>query len=64
VLLKTYLLYIHHDRSGIPKLEVVTAPSDDAIRELARMRFDESPHHRLVEIWEDDRAVDRIEAID
>jgi hypothetical protein len=64
VLLKTYLLYIHHDRSGVPKLEVITAPSDSAARDLARQRLDESPHHRLVEIWEDDRAVGRIENID
>ena len=64
MLLKTYLLYIHHDRSGVPKLEVITAPNDSAARDLARQRLDESPHHRLVEIWEDDRAVGRIENID
>ncbi|HEY2482312.1 MAG TPA: hypothetical protein VGI30_08975 [Caulobacteraceae bacterium] len=45
----------------MPKLEVVTAPSDVAARELARNRLDESPRHRLVEIWEDDRSVGWIE---
>jgi hypothetical protein len=57
------LLYIHHDRSGVPKLEVVTAPDDAAIREMARIRLEESPRHRRVEIWEDDRSVGSIEDI-
>jgi hypothetical protein len=61
--LRTYLLYIHHDRSGVPKLEVVTAANDDAVREMARIRLGESPRHRQVEIWEDERSVGSIEDI-
>jgi hypothetical protein len=61
VLLRVYLLYIHNDRSSVPKLEVVTAPNDAAVLILARERLNQSPQLVLVEVWEDDRAVGRIE---
>jgi hypothetical protein len=39
---------------------VVRADDDEAARALARERLDSSPHHLLVEVWEDSREVGRV----
>ena len=58
--LKAYFLFIHDERYATPKLEVVAAEDDEGARALARKRLDGSPHHLLVEIWEDSREVGRV----
>jgi hypothetical protein len=59
-LLKAYFLFTHDTRYSTPTLHVVTAEDDEAALVQARERLDGSPHHLLVEIWEDNRAVGQV----
>jgi hypothetical protein len=44
----------------VPTLEVVNAPDDAAVRQLARERLDGGAHYRAIEIFEFDRKVARV----
>jgi hypothetical protein len=61
VALNTYTLYIHDDRYSVPSLDAVTVRDDERAREVARKRLAASPQYRLIEVWEDDRFVDKFE---
>jgi hypothetical protein len=57
--LKTYTLYIHDDRYSVPSLDAVTVRDDERAREIGQNRLVVSPHYHLVEVWEDDRFIDK-----
>ena len=57
--MKTYTLYIHDDRYSVPSLDAVIVRDDDRARAIGRNRLAFSPHYHLVEVWEDDRFVDK-----
>ncbi|HEX4197741.1 MAG TPA: hypothetical protein VHZ26_09880 [Caulobacteraceae bacterium] len=57
--LKTYTLYIHDDRYSVPSLDAVTVRDDQRALEVGRNRLTVSPHYRLIEVWEDDRFIDK-----
>jgi hypothetical protein len=59
--LKTYTLYIHDDRYSVPSLDAVTVRDDARACEVGRNRLGVSPHYRLIEVWEDDRFIDRFD---
>ena len=59
--LKTYTLYIHDDRYSVPSLDAVTVRDDARAREVSQNRLMVSPHYRLIEVWEDDRFIDKFE---
>ena len=57
---KTYLLYMHDDRCSVPTLDAIVVRDDDRAIEIATQRLSSSAHHRVAEMWEDDRLVCRI----
>jgi hypothetical protein len=59
--LKTYTLYIHDDRYSVPSLDAVTVRDDDRAREVGKNRLTVSADYRLIEVWEDDRFIDKFE---
>jgi hypothetical protein len=59
--LKTYTLYIHDDRYSVPSLDAVTVRDDARAREVGANRLTVSPHYQLIEVWEDDRFIDKFE---
>ncbi|HZC17765.1 MAG TPA: hypothetical protein VE309_13485 [Caulobacteraceae bacterium] len=59
--MKTYILYIHDDRYSVPSLDAVTVRDDQRALEVVRDRLTVSPHYRQIEVWEDDRFIDRFE---
>ena len=59
--LKTYTLYIHDDRYSVPSLDAVTVRDDDRAREVGKNRLAVSAHYRMIEVWEDDRFIDKFE---
>lgn len=59
--MKTYTLYIHDDRYSVPSLDAVIVRDDERACEVGRNRLVASPHYRLVEVWEDDRFIDKFE---
>jgi hypothetical protein len=59
--LKTYTFYIHDDRYSVPSLDAVTVRDDARALEVAKDRLAASPHYRLIEVWEDDRFIDKFE---
>ncbi len=59
--MKTYILYIHDDRYSVPSLAAVTVRDDERACEVAADRLTISPHYKLIELWEDDRFLDRFE---
>jgi hypothetical protein len=62
--LKTYALYIHDDRYSVSTLDLVTASDDECVARIGMRRLAASPHHRSVEIWDDDRLVGRFDRPD
>ena len=52
-----YTVYMHDARYSAPNLDLVTAADDARARELASQRLDASPHHLMVEVFEEDRLV-------
>jgi hypothetical protein len=59
--LKTYTLYIHDDRYSVPSLDAVTVRDDQRAREIGASRLTASPHYQRIEVWEDDRFIDKFE---
>jgi hypothetical protein len=59
--LKTYTLYIHDDRYSVPSLDAMTVRDDARALEVAKDRLAASPNYRLIEVWEDDRFIDKFE---
>ena len=59
--MKTYTLYIHDDRYSVPSLDAVTVRNDERACEVAQNRLAASAHYRLIEVWEDDRFIDKFE---
>jgi hypothetical protein len=48
---------MHDTRYSAPNLDMVTASDDARARELASARLASSPHHLMVEVFEEDRLV-------
>jgi hypothetical protein len=61
--LKTYTLYIHDDRYSVPSLDAVTVRDDERACEVGANRLTVSPHYQSIEVWEDDRFVDKFERV-
>ena len=59
--MNTYTLYIHDDRYSVPSLDAITVRDDERAREVAANRLTVSPHYHLIEVWEDDRFIDKFE---
>ncbi len=59
--MKTYTLYIHDDRYSVPSLDAVTVRDDERAREVGANRLTVSPHYQLIEVWEDERFIDKFE---
>jgi len=57
---KVYMLYVHDDRYTVPTLDTVFVPNDDRAIKIAVERLCASLHHRIAEMWEEDRLVCRI----
>ena len=60
ICVETYMLYMHDDRYSVPMLDAVIVRDDDHAIEIAAQRLYSSPHHRIAELWQDDRLVCRI----
>jgi hypothetical protein len=56
----TYFVYVHDDRYTVPNLSTLTAASDEEATELAWLQLVASPHHRMIELFRDERLVDRV----
>ncbi len=61
--MKTYIFYIYDDRYSVPSLDAVTVRDDQRAREVGANRLTVSPHYQLIEVWEDDRFVAKLEPI-
>ena len=59
--MKSYVLYIHDDRYSVPTLDSITVDGDAPARRLAAERLASSPHYFRVELWEDDRLVEKLQ---
>jgi hypothetical protein len=59
--MKTYVLYLHDDRYSVPTLDSIIVDGDERGRQLAAERLASSPHYLLVELWEDDRLVVKLQ---
>lgn len=58
----TYSLYVEDDRYSVPTLEFVTASDVTAALRVASAKLADSPHHRGVEVREDDRFLIELKA--
>ena len=56
----TYTLYVRDGRYAVPTLLTVESRDDDAARAFARRHLQSSAHYQSVEIWDDEREVDRL----
>ena len=59
--MKTYVLYVHDDRYSVPTLDTITVDGDERARQLAAERLAASPRYFMVELWEEDRLVEKLE---
>ncbi len=56
----TYTLYVRDGRYAVPTLLTVESRDDDAARAFAQRHLQSSAHYQSIEIWEDEREVDRL----
>ncbi len=59
--MRTYWFLIEDDRYSVPTLQFVTARDEGAARRIAHTRLADSPHHKRVEVLEDDRFLFRLD---
>ncbi len=57
---KTYMLFMHDDRYSAPMLDLLIVRDDARAIQIAAERLCASLHHRIAEMWEEDRLVCRI----
>ena len=58
---RDFTMYVHDDRYSVPTLVMVAALNEARAKEFAQNKLDESPHHRAVEVTDDEWTLFRLE---
>ena len=59
---KIFAFFIEDDRYSVPTLVTEECADDAAAMDHARTLLRASPHHRAVDVWDDERMVGRLQA--